>query len=114
MAGMRNFVNRQEDLVITGKTGTGKSHLLQALGLKACERQISVRYGRCVDIVDDLYAGIADNTFNARMRRWVSPPLLIIDDGWPRNSWRPHRLLNSTCSRRRPTHNCTCTGPWRS
>jgi DNA replication protein DnaC len=74
------FVTRQEDLIITGKTGTGKSHILQALGLKACELQLSVRYGRCVDIVDDLYAGIADNSFNARMRRWVSPMLLIIDD----------------------------------
>ena len=75
-----DFVNRQEDLVITGKTGTGKSHILQALGLKACEKQVSVRYGRCTDIVDDLYAGIADNSYPARLRRWVAPPLLIIDD----------------------------------
>jgi DNA replication protein DnaC len=73
-------VTRQEDLVLTGKTGTGKSHILQALGLKACEQQISVRYGRCVDIVDDLYAGIADHSFDARLRRWAAPPLLIIDD----------------------------------
>ena len=38
------FVRRKEDLVLTGKSGTGKSHLLQAIGLRACQAQLSVRY----------------------------------------------------------------------
>ena len=33
-----DFVRRREDLVITGKTGTGKSHFLKAFGLRACEQ----------------------------------------------------------------------------
>ena len=74
------WVRRVEDLVITGKQGTGKSHILQALGLKACEQQMSVRYARCVDLLDDLYAGLADGTYPARLRRWCAPTLLIIDD----------------------------------
>ena len=75
-----DWVRRIEDLVITGKSGTGKSHILQAIGLKACEQQMSVRYARCVDLLDDLYAGLADGTYSTRLKRWSAPDLLIIDD----------------------------------
>lgn len=74
------WIRRSEDLVFTGKSGTGKSHILQALGLKACEQQMSVRYTRCVDLLDDLFAGLADGTYPLRLRRWAAPELLIIDD----------------------------------
>ncbi len=65
---------------MTGKTGTGKSHILQALVLKACEKELTVRYTRCVDLVDDLYAGLADGTYERRMRAWARARLLVIDD----------------------------------
>jgi DNA replication protein DnaC len=74
------FVRRKEDLVLTGKSGTGKSHILQAIGLRACQAQLSVRYARCVDLLDDLYAGLADSTYTQRLKRWAAPELLIIDD----------------------------------
>jgi DNA replication protein DnaC len=75
-----DFVRRRDDLVITGKSGTGKSHLLKAFGLRACEQAISLRYARCVDLLDDLYAGLADNTYASRLKAWARPDLLIIDD----------------------------------
>ena len=75
-----SFLARHEDVLVTGKTGTGKSHLLQALVLKACEKEFTVRYARCVDLVDDLYAGLADGTYEKRMRAWCRAQLLVIDD----------------------------------
>jgi DNA replication protein DnaC len=78
--GRLDFVRRHDDLVITGKSGTGKSHLLKAFGLRTCQQQISVRYARCVDLLDDLYAGLADNTYTRRLQAWARPELLIIDD----------------------------------
>ena len=74
------FVARREDVLLTGNSGTGKSHILQALVLKACERELTVRYARCVDLVDDLYAGLADGTYERRMRAWCRPQLIVIDD----------------------------------
>jgi DNA replication protein DnaC len=74
------FVRRKEDLVITGKSGTGKSHILQALALRACQQQMSVRYARCVDLLDDLYAGLADDSYPQRLKRWAAVDLLAIDD----------------------------------
>ena len=46
------FIDTHEDVLFTGKSGTGKSHILQALVVKACEKEQLVRYTRCVDLVD--------------------------------------------------------------
>lgn len=75
-----DFVRRHDDLVITGKTGTGKSHLLKAFAVRACEQSISMRYARCVDLLDDLHAGLADGTYARRLKGWARPDFLIIDD----------------------------------
>lgn len=79
LAGL-DFVRRHDDLVLTGKSGTGKSHILKAIGYRACEQQLSVRYSRCVDLLDDLHAGLADGTYARRLKSWAKPELLIIDD----------------------------------
>lgn len=79
LAGLE-FARRKEDLIVTGKSGTGKSHILQALGLRACQHQMYIRYARCVDLLDDLFAGLADATYPQRLKRWAAPELLIIDD----------------------------------
>lgn len=63
-----DFVERAEDVLLHGKPGTGKSHILKAIGLRACERGVSLRYARCVDLLDDLHAGLADGTYPKRMR----------------------------------------------
>ena len=78
--GNLSFVDRHDDVIITGTAGTGKSHILKALGLRACQQGVSIRYARCVDLLDDLHSGLADNTYPKRLRAWTSPALLIIDD----------------------------------
>ena len=75
-----DFVERAEDIVINGNPGTGKSHILKAIGLRACERGVSLRYTRCVDLSDDLHAALADGTYPKRLRVWARPKLLLIDD----------------------------------
>ena len=74
------FVEQHEDVLFTGQSGTGKSHLLQAIALRACQREIHVRYARCVDLVEDLYAGVADRSYPLRLGRWARTELLVIDD----------------------------------
>ena len=33
-----------------------------------------------MDLVDDLYAGLADNTYPMRLKKWCKPQFLVIDD----------------------------------
>ena len=75
-----DFVRRHDDLVITGKSGTGKSHILKSFAVRACEQGIRVRYARCVDLLDDLHAALADGTYAQRLKGWAKPELLLIDD----------------------------------
>ena len=75
-----SFVEHHEDLLVTGKCGTGKSHILKALVIKACEQEWMIRYVRCVDLIDDLYAGLADGSYERRMKRWCRASLLVVDD----------------------------------
>lgn len=49
-------------------------------GLRACQQGLSVRYARCVDLLDDLYAGLGDGSYHTRLKRWCAPALLIMDD----------------------------------
>jgi DNA replication protein DnaC len=74
------FIQHQEDLLITGKCGTGKSHILKALVITACAQEWTVRYSRCVDLIDNLYAGLADGSYERRMKSWCRPTFLVIDD----------------------------------
>ena len=75
-----DFVRRHEDIMITGKAGTGKSHLLKSFALRACEQGLRLRYARCVDLLDDLHAGLADGSYPIRFKGWARAELLIIDD----------------------------------
>ena len=49
-----DFIEKHECAVLLGPTGTGKSHLLTALGYKAAERGYSVRHTRVVDMINHL------------------------------------------------------------
>jgi len=75
-----DFVPRRDDVVITGKAGTGKSHILKAFAMRACQLGVRMRYARCVDLLDDLHAGLADGSYPRRFKAWVAPDLLILDD----------------------------------
>lgn len=79
LAGL-GFVERQQDLVITGKPGTGKSHILMSIALRACEAGHLVRYARFVDLLTELHAGLADGSYERRLRRWARIPLVVLDD----------------------------------
>ena len=50
LAGL-GFLERAEDILMTGKAGTGKSHIVQAIAMRACRAQHRVRYARCVDLI---------------------------------------------------------------
>ncbi len=74
------FIGRGDDLLFTGKSGTGKSHILQAIALRACSAGHRVHYSRCVDLLDHLYAGLVDDTYERRLRRLCRVGLLVVDD----------------------------------
>jgi DNA replication protein DnaC len=75
-----SWVDQVEDLVLTGDSGTGKSHLAKALCLIGCSQGRRVRYTSCADMLAELYASLADRSLASSVRRYTRPSLLLIDD----------------------------------
>jgi DNA replication protein DnaC len=75
-----DFIRRRVNLIMVGWSGVGKSHMIQALGLKACAQGYRVLYRTSAQLISDLTASLADKTLPERLRRYSRPDLLIIDE----------------------------------
>ena len=75
-----DFIRRQSNLIFVGQAGVGKSHLIQAIGMRACAAGYRVLYCTSSALLADLMASLADKTLPERLRRYQRPELLIIDE----------------------------------
>lgn len=74
------FVRKQENVLLVGPAGVGKSHVAQALGERACRAGHSVLYERAHHMLGKLRASRADQSYDKRLLRYTSPDVLIVDD----------------------------------
>lgn len=74
------FVGRNENVLLVGQTGVGKSHIAQALGQRACLRGYKVLYTSANAMFQQLRAARADATHDRKLLRYTGPDLLIVDD----------------------------------
>ena len=75
-----DFVAQHECAVFISTTGLGKSHLLNALGYTACEKRISVRFTRVVDMINTLTTAQLRGTLEKALRDYTRPQLLLLDE----------------------------------
>jgi DNA replication protein DnaC len=75
-----DFIEQHGCAVLIGPTGTGKSHLLTALGYTAVERGHSVRHTRVVDMINHLTAAQLNGSLGKTLRSYVRPSLLLLDE----------------------------------
>lgn len=75
------FVERAENVVLLGPSGTGKTHLAIAFGLLAASKGWKVRFTSAADLVMALEAAQRQGRMKEALHRTVaSPKLLIIDE----------------------------------
>jgi DNA replication protein DnaC len=75
-----DFIQRHGCAVFIGPTGTGKSHLINALGYTACERGYSVRYTRVVEMINHLTTAQMNGLLGKALKFYVRPSLLLLDE----------------------------------
>lgn len=75
-----SFVRKRENVLICGPTGVGKSHIAQALGHRACMAGSTVLYVPAHQMLLQLRASRADDSFDKKLLRFTTPDLLIVDD----------------------------------
>ncbi len=75
------FVERRENVIFLGPSGTGKTHLAIALGLRATERGYKVRFITAADLVLQLEKARREHRFDQYLKRAIlGPRLLIVDE----------------------------------
>ncbi|WP_079415568.1 IS21-like element helper ATPase IstB [Thiomonas intermedia] len=74
------YLRECSPVLIVGPSGTGKSHLAQALGHCAIRQGVDVLFTSCSALTQSLHAARATNAYERKLQALSRIPLLIIDD----------------------------------
>lgn len=74
------WIRAAENLCLVGPAGTGKSHLLIALGHAAVDAGYRVRYLTAAELIEVLYRGLADNSVGKQISALLRCELLLLDE----------------------------------
>jgi DNA replication protein DnaC len=74
------WITAKENLCLVGPAGTGKSHLLVALGHHAVETGHRVRFFTATDLIETLYRALADNSVGKVITGILKADLIVIDE----------------------------------
>lgn len=75
-----DFIRKKENIAFIGGPGVGKTHISIAIGHNAVEQGYTALFVTLSNMMEDLYMSRADNSFRQRLKRYIQPELLIIDE----------------------------------
>jgi len=74
------WVRAAENVCLIGQAGTGKSHVLVALGIAAVEAGHRIRYFTAAELVETLYRGLADNSVGNVIDTLLRNDVVLVDE----------------------------------
>lgn len=75
-----NFIENNENLILIGNPGTGKSALSIALGMKACMKQKSVLFANVPNMLIEIKEAMSRNEITRYRQKFESYDLVILDE----------------------------------
>ena len=99
------WIRAAENTCLIGPAGTGKSHVLVALGVAAVHAGHKARYFTAAELVETLYRALADNSVGKTIETLLRNDLIICDElGFaPLDDTGAHllfRFVSAACERR--------------
>ncbi len=74
------YIDRRENIIALGNSGTGKTHVALGLGLAACQKGLAVGFTTASALVHELMEARDERRLLQLQKRLVSLKLLIIDE----------------------------------
>lgn len=74
------YIDRRENIIALGPSGTGKTHIAMGLGLAACQKGMKVRFITASAMVHELMEARDEQRLLRLQKQLVSQHLLIIDE----------------------------------
>lgn len=74
------WIERRENVIALGPSGTGKTHVALGLGLAACQRGLPVRFITAAALVHELIEARDEKRLLRLQKQMLTPKLLIIDE----------------------------------
>ena len=74
------YIGRNENVVIVGNSGTGKTHLATALGVKSCNEKQSVLFYTAPALARELIEAHDNKALQKTFKKLLRVKLLIIDE----------------------------------
>lgn len=75
-----DFIKKNENIILTGASGVGKSYLAQSLGNQACLMGLKVLYTNTSRLFSKLKLSKVDGTYLKELKKLTKTDLLILDD----------------------------------
>ena len=74
------WIDRRENVIALGPSGTGKTHVALGLGLAVCQKGLSVGFITAAALVHELIEAVDERRLQRLQKQLVSQDLLIIDE----------------------------------
>ena len=78
--GTLEFMDRQENIIIIGPPGVGKSMIATGIGINACKAGKRVIFSNAKELTDVLYDSMKEGRLKDELKRIDKAPLLIVDE----------------------------------
>jgi len=74
------FIDRKENVALLGPSGTGKTHLMLALGYKACVSGYTAYYASCAELLEELQKARKAGRLKKKLSWLTRPHVLLLDE----------------------------------
>ncbi len=74
------YIDKYQNIIALGPSGTGKTHIALGLGLAACQKGLKVRFITAASLVHELIEAVDERRLQRFQKQLTSQNLLIIDE----------------------------------
>jgi DNA replication protein DnaC len=75
-----DFVEKKENIIFLGNSGTGKSHLASGLGIEMIKNGYKVKFITAAELVEELLLANEEHKLVALEKRWLKFDVIVVDE----------------------------------